>query len=69
MELNSYNGRDEAVLKIVFDKGKEKSALDHIMDHLQKNLYFKIKTRTFTTDELANLQNSKLKNFIDNRNN
>jgi len=68
MELNSYAGRDEAVLKIVLEQGGGESALDNITAHLQKNLDFKIKTRIFTADELARIENSKLKNFLDNRN-
>ena len=68
MELNSYAGRDEAVLKVVFDKGEKTNELNHITAYLQKNLDFKVKTRIFTDDELTGLGNSKLKNFIDNRN-
>lgn len=67
MELNSYAGRDEAVLKIVLKQSKEADALDHITASFQKNLNFNIKIRTFTEDELARFGNSKLKNFIDNR--
>jgi phenylacetate-CoA ligase len=69
MEINSDTGRDEAVLKIVLKQGKEEEALNHITASLKKNLVFNVKTRTFTAEELAHLGNSKLKNFIDNRNN
>lgn len=69
LELDSYAGKDEAVLKIILEQDEKKNALDHITAHLQKNLYFKIKTRKFTADELAHLEISKLKNFLDNRNN
>ncbi|KKU20734.1 MAG: Phenylacetate-coenzyme A ligase [Candidatus Nomurabacteria bacterium GW2011_GWA1_46_11] len=69
IELNSDAGRDEAVLKIVLEQGERENALDHITAYLQRSLDFKIKTRIFTADELARLGNSKLKNFLDNRNN
>lgn len=70
IELKTDSGRDEAVLKIVLEQqGEENSALDHIMAYLQKSLGFKITVRTFTADELADLGNSKLKNFLDTRNN
>ncbi len=68
MELNSDAGRAEAVMKIALKQDKVGDALDRITASLRKNLNFNVKVRTFTSDELACLGNSKLKNFIDNRN-
>ena len=68
IELNTEAGRDFALLKIVLEQGAEADALAHIAAYLQKNLDFKLEARTFTAEELAAMGNSKLKNFLDNRN-
>ncbi len=66
MEVNSLGGRDEVLLKVVFEKEGEKNS-DHIGESLRNSLGFKLKIRAFTMEELNQLGNSKLKNFVDKR--
>ncbi len=66
MVINSDSGRDELLFKIVPTK-QIKDSLGHISTHLKKNLSVKVKITVFSEDELTKLGNSKIKNFIDNR--
>lgn len=66
MEIDSVLGKNEITLKIIPVKNNKKS-LNHIMACLQKNLDLKINIEIFSKEELAQLGDTKLKNFNDKR--
>ncbi len=66
MEVTSALGRDEIALRVVLER-EDSRALDKTAAYLLEKLGFSVKTRLFTKDELTQLGNSKLKNFLDSR--
>lgn len=66
MEVTSVDGRDEIVLKVVLET-QDDAALSRAAAYLPEKLGFNVNIRVFTKNELTELGNSKLKNFLDSR--
>lgn len=66
MEITSTRGRDKVALKVVLEN-EDDAALSRTAAYLLEKLGFKVTIRVFTKDELMELGNSKLKNFLDSR--
>lgn len=65
IEVNSVEGKDQFVFKIVLINNKRD--IKYLETYMQKTLGFNIKVMAFSEDDLHQMGTIKLKNFVDNR--